>query len=214
MEHFRVLTTNTISHMKTETELFGIEVALNTPNSVADAISLAGEDRVLELLVEGAKQSNINKIKKVIVEKLEEVTGEKRKMNTEGKVTESPMGYIERLKSLFPDFATKFLELFSEAASSHSFSLVRERKAVAEAKVPKKFLTIVRYMYADKDEDGNAKASTLEIVLSKYNTGLDISDLLDDNLQLTEEGAEQAARALREPLEAKERALKAANADI
>lgn len=189
----------------TTTEIFGFdEIELKTPSTVSECISLVGEDRILDLAISGAMQSNTNKIKNAFVKKIEELTGEKRKVNSEGKITEGAATYIDRMKQTIPDFIAQYRSTLQEIATAHIFSLARERSAVAEVKVPQRYITAVKYMHAKVDVFGEPKVPNLEKNILKFHPNFDFSSLLDGE-ELTEEGAKEAAQLLRAPLEAKEK---------
>ena len=187
------------------TEIFGIdEVSFNAPSTVAEIISLCDEARVLELIFQGAMPSNANKVKAAFVKKLEEVTGEKR-FEKDGKVTESQAAYVARVKEIFgEDFTPKFRPVLEEIMAAHVFSFNRERAAVAEVKVPKRYITTVMFMH----ENGK-----LEAAIAKYAPEVDFASLLDGE-ELTADGAVEAARLLRAPLEKREKELEAQKANI
>lgn len=196
------------------TELFGIEdIEIKTPSSLTEVVAQIGEERVMELVIAGGMPSNVGKIKTAFVKKVEETTGAMRKVNAEGKITETLAVYVERMKQVFPDFNAKFRDTLQEICSAHTFSLARERQASVEAKVPVRYVNSVKYMFSTVDADGEPKASTLEAAINKYSPGFDFTTLLDGN-ELTEEGAKEAARILRAPLEKRERELAKAKSEI
>jgi len=189
----------------TTTELFGIdEISIKVPSDIAGIIASGVEEsRVVELAITGAMAPNANKIKSAFVKALEEQTGEKRNQK-DGKTVESLAGYVTRLKEIFHDFDTKFRSLLESCASAHVFSFVRERSAVAEVKIPQRYITTVKFMFSN---------DKLEAALSKYAPSFDYGTLLDGDV-LTESGAEEAAKLLREPLERREKELAAEKANI
>ncbi len=192
--------------MTIQTELFGIEeVSLEVPSTIAEIISLGvDEARVVELAIAGAMNSNANKIKAAFVSAVEAATNEKRKEDEKGKKTESLAGYVARMKDAFPDFESKFRPLLEKACAEHKFSFIRERSAVAEVRVPTRFVTRVKLMF-DK--------GVLEGALAKYAPSFDYNSLLDGQA-LTDEGALEAAKILRAPLEQKEKEVLEANLAI
>jgi len=148
-------------------EILGFEGTIQIAESVSELVQLAGnEERVVGLANNYILfHSHFSKLRTLIVKELEKLTGIKREVDKDGKITENDAVYIGRLEDEKVDLA-QFKDQIAALVAAQAVDYTQtERGSGESAKPAKKWLA---YYDALKANDGTDVLPSLSSFCAKH----------------------------------------------